>query len=151
MKKVLLMLMTASAMMLLGACGGLSEEEAAELAIPEEEFKVIREYSSGSTDMGDISCVMPTVQPYARGSLGNDHGNDYEIADPESACVKNAKWQLAMLLILLGNGAERAKNVIENFKPLFSTKKEFLAYLDSFNESGDRIDYSDDKNINVKI
>jgi len=125
-------------------------KEAAELAIPEEEFKVKENYSTGSTDMGDLSCVMPTVQPYAGGDIGHGHGNDYYIADPDAACVKSAKLQLAMLLILLGNGAVRAKNVVENFKPRFATKEEFLSYLDSLNSFGDRIIYREDGSAEIK-
>ena len=50
-----------------------------------------------------------------------------------------------MLKLLLENGAERAKSVLENFKPQFATKEEFLAYKDSLECSGDRIIYSEDK------
>lgn len=70
-------------------------------------------YNSGigtrSTDMGDLSSIMPVIHPYAGGVRGKVHGNDYEIYDPEAACVTNAKWQIAMMKLLLENGTERAK------------------------------------------
>lgn len=100
---------------------------------------------TGSTDMGDISCVMPVVHPYGPGSRGKGHGNNYEIHDPEAACVKSAEWQLVMLKLLLEDGATRAKEIIDGFKPRFSSKEEFLSYQDSLNISGDRIIYSEDK------
>ncbi len=123
--------------------------EAAEIAIPEENFWVDPTMSTGSTDMGDICSVMPAFQPYARGRRGTAHGADYEIYDPESACVKNAKWQLTMLKILLGNGGARAKEIIKNFKPLFPSKEAYLEYLDSLWCSGDRITYHDNNTAEI--
>ena len=67
------------------------------IAFPDEEFTVSDSYSSGSTDMGYLSCIMPVVHPYAGGAVGNGHGNDYYISDPVAACVTCAKWQVAML------------------------------------------------------
>lgn len=117
--------------------------DAADMAVPEYNFSVDLTYSSGSTDMGDLSSVMPVVQPYAKGSYGKAHGNDYRIEDVDAACVNNAKWQLAMLQLLLENNAKRAYSILDNFTPLF-TKEEFLAHLDSQNSSGDRICYDGD-------
>lgn len=97
---------------------------------------------TGSTDMGDLSCIMPVVHPYAGGASGTSHGSDYQIADPEKACVTNAKWQLAALRLLLENGAQRAKNIIAEFKPMFNSKEEYFAYVDSLNSSGNRISYN---------
>ncbi len=51
--------------------------DAANLAIPEENFTVHERYSGGSTDMGDLSCIMPVCHPYARGMSGTSHGSDY--------------------------------------------------------------------------
>jgi hypothetical protein len=84
---------------------------------------------------------MPVIHPYAPGAKGTSHGNDYYIADPERACVKSAIWQVAILKKLLENGAERAREIIANYKPEFKSKEEFLAYQDSKNSSGDRIIY----------
>ena len=72
------------------------------------------------------------------------HGNDFEICDIESACIDNAKWQILTAITLLKDGAEKAKKIVKNYKPAFSMKEEFLAYKDSFNDSGDRIVYESD-------
>lgn len=124
--------------------------EAADLAVPEEEHFFYETYSSGSTDMGDLSCVMPTVHPYAAGAKGISHGSNYEICDPEKACVDSAKIQLAMLKILLKDDAKRAKEIIKNNKPLF-TKEEYLKYIENIYRSGDRIDYSDENVAKVSL
>ena len=111
---------------------------------PDEPFGYkVGAVSTGSTDMGDLSCIMPVVHPYCGGARGQGHGNDYEIYDPEAACVMSAAWQVGMLTLLLGNGAERAKRILAEFKPLFESKEAFLAHQDSLNSSGDRIIYSD--------
>lgn len=125
--------------------------EAAALAVPEYEMNRIDSVGSGSTDMGDLSCIMPVVQPYAAGAVGRSHGNDYEIKDPVAACVASAKLQLGMLLLLLSDNAKRANKVIEEFKPRFASKEEYLAFIDSFNRSGDRIDYSNENRAVVNL
>lgn len=120
-------------------------KDAIELALPEFNFNIEERYTSGSTDMGDLSCVMPVVHPYAPGAKGTGHGNDYYIVDPIKACVNCAKWQVSMLYLLLKDNAERAKKIISEFKPLFSSKEEYLNYCDSLTNTGDRIVYKDGK------
>ncbi len=126
-------------------------KQAARMAIPEYDFHVYEVMSSGSTDMGDLSCIMPVVHPYSGGVKGVVHGNNFEIADPIAACVASAKMQLAMLLLLLSDDAKKANQIIGEFKPLFASKEEFLSYMDSLNNLGDRIDYGDEKGIKVNI
>ena len=126
-------------------------KDAADAIIPEHECQVRMGTDSGSTDMGDLSCIMPVVHPYCAGTAGLAHGNNYEIADPEKACVDSAKWQLAMVRLLLENGAERAKQILADFKPLFASKEEYLAYVDAMNRSGDRIVYQEDGTAAVEL
>lgn len=126
-------------------------DEAMALALPNVPFHRNDKYfSTGSTDMGDLACIMPVVHPYAGGACGNAHGNDYKICDPEAACVGSAKWQMAMILLLLGNGAERAKNIVAEFEPLFPSAEAFLAFQDSLNSSGERITYREDGSAEVR-
>lgn len=121
--------------------------EAASMAIPEYKFYINDSVWSASTDMGDLSYIMPVVHPFAGGAIGRSHGSDYEIADPVAACVASAKMQLAMLLILLSDNAKKAKQVIEEFQPVFASKENYLSYIDSLNSSGDRIEYNDDETV----
>lgn len=131
---------------------GMSEiaEDAFKAILPERKFSVVNSYNTGSTDMGDLSCIMPIVQPFASGAKGKPHGNDYEIIDPQAACVDSAKWQMATLKLLLENNAERAKKIIREYKPLFSSAKAFLDFQDSLQCSGDRIIYREDGGVEVK-
>ena len=125
--------------------------QAAKEILPHVEMKEIREMSSGSTDMGDLSRIMPTVQPYACGAKGTFHGNNFYITDPDRAAVDAAKWQLGMAKLLLENDAARAKQVIAEFKPEFPSKEAYLDYMDSLNTSGKRISALDDTTLTVKI
>lgn len=129
----------------------LLAKEAADMIIPEENCELARTVGSGSTDMGELSQIMPVVHPYAGGRIGTSHGADYYVADPERACVKSAKMQIAMLLLLLQNNAERAKKILAEFKPQFRSKDEYLAFIDSIGSKGDRIDYSDPDCVKVKL
>ena len=101
-------------------------------------------WGSGSTDVGDVSCIMPAVQPCCSGAKGTGHGADYYIIDPELAVVQSAEAQVAAVCALLENGAEKAKLVKENAKPLYPSKEEFLAAIDSVALEGEAITYNED-------
>lgn len=117
--------------------------EAAELAIPEYKMSEHHSIGSGSTDMGDLSCIMPVIHAYCGGASGTAHGNNYYITDPEAACCASARLQLSMLTLLLSDGAQRAKRIVEEYKPQFASAREYLDYVDSLSSSGDRISYGD--------
>ena len=125
--------------------------EAAGLALPDVPFHALDRFSSGSTDLGELSCVMPVVQPYCGGARGASHGADYELYDPVSATVTSAKWQLCILKLLLSDGARRAKEIVDAYKPLFASKEKFFAYLDSFFSQGERISYHENGTATVRI
>ena len=112
---------------------------------PDRDFDAIQVMGSGSTDMGDLCCVMPVVHPYACGAIGTSHGNNYYIEDPEKACVDSAKWQLNMILMLTKDDAKLAKKIISEYKPMFKNKEEYIEYCDKLNCSGNRIEYINNK------
>ena len=88
-------------------------------------------WQSGSTDMGDMSDNFPAIHPYVSGAKGTAHGNDYYIEDPVKACVNSAILQLALIHRLLENGAEKAKEINANFKPVFPSLKDYVAFKKS--------------------
>ena len=126
-------------------------KEAVALALPEEEFTYSEAIGTGSTDMAELCGLMPIIHPHCGGAKGKSHGADYYIVDPECACLKSAKMQLAMLLILLENDAQRAKEIIADFKPVFKSKEEYFAFLEDMYSTGDRITYTEDDTAVVKI
>ena len=125
-------------------------KEAFETLFDGEEFTVTQNRSTGSTDMGDLCCIMPVIHPYASGAEGTSHGSDYRVADPEAACIKNAKWQVSLVGVLLGGGAARAKKIVAEYRPLFGSKEEYFAYVESLSSSGERIVYNPDGTALIK-
>jgi amidohydrolase len=80
----------------------------------------------GSTDMGDLSNIMPAVHPYTSAATGTGHGPDYVIADYDLAVVAPAKAMAGTVIDLLANNASGAKRVLENYRPVM-TKAQYLA------------------------
>ena len=94
---------------------------------------------------------MPVVHPYVGGAAGIAHGSNYEIVDPVAACVASAKMQMAMLLLLLRDDSRKAKQIIAEFRPLFTSKQAFLSYVDSLQSVGDRIEYHGENIAQVRL
>jgi amidohydrolase len=84
-------------------------------------------HRTGSTDMGDISHIMPAVHPSMSGASGISHGNDFMIADKEMAYLAPAKALALMAVDLLHGNAEKAKEIQAQHKPIM-TKEEYLSY-----------------------
>jgi amidohydrolase len=87
-------------------------------------------HRSGSTDMGDISQIMPAIHPYSGGAVGNGHGSDYEIVDYETAAIVPAKAMAMTVIDLLANGAAAGKRVVAEHTPAL-TKQGYLDLLRS--------------------
>ncbi len=84
-------------------------------------------HRSGSTDMGDISHVMPTLHPYMGGASGSGHGADFTIADPKLAYIEPAKQLALMAVDMLWDDAKAAREIIADFKPRL-TKEAYLVF-----------------------
>ena len=85
-------------------------------------------HGGGSTDMGDISHILPTVHPYAGGAAGAGHGADYRIEDYTRAVLNPARALAMTVIDLLSDDARTARRVAAEFKPRM-TRDEYLAYL----------------------
>ena len=75
------------------------------------------EKTGGSTDMGDLSHLMPVCHPYCTGAIGTGHGKDYVIKDYNAAVINPAKIMSMVAIDLLVNQSENALNVMRNFTP----------------------------------
>jgi amidohydrolase len=74
-------------------------------------------HRAGSTDMGDLSQVIPVVHPYMGGARGTGHAADYEIVDRHLAYVMPARAMASMVVDLLWDGAAGAREVIAKAQP----------------------------------
>jgi len=79
-----------------------------------------RRNRGGSTDMGDLSHIMPSCHPYTAGAVGPGHSSEYLITDYESAVINPAKIMAMVTIDLLADGAKQAKEVKANHRPLLS-------------------------------
>jgi amidohydrolase len=84
-------------------------------------------HGGGSTDMGDISHILPSVHPYAGGAVGAGHGADYRIADHARAVINPAKALAMTVVDLLADDARQARRVIAEFNPRM-TRHDYLVY-----------------------
>ena len=108
-------------------------------------------WAGGCSDIGDMGMLMPMIHPHIGGASGKSHGNDYYIADPDSACVKSALVQLVFLEKILGNGAKIAKESIENYKPTFASKEEYFACMDKLALDQDAVIYGEDGSVTLSF
>ena len=106
-------------------------------------------FLSSSTDMGDVSVLFPAVHGYAYGAKGTSHGKDYYIVDPKRSCVDSATVQVCMLRDLLSNDAEKAKEVIKNYKSQFASIEDFIAHKNSVIMNKKTVTYNEDGTIKL--
>ena len=124
--------------------------DAAREFLPEDQLSLHGSFEAGSTDMGDISCVMPVLHPYIGGAKGGGHSVNYRVADPEMACVTNAKIQLGALARLLENDAALASKVLAEKKVPFASVAEYREMLERFTFEGDAVVYNDDGTVTLR-
>jgi metal-dependent amidase/aminoacylase/carboxypeptidase family protein len=86
------------------------------------------EHRSGSTDMGDVSQLMPVIHPYVGAATGNAHGADYLVEDYDLGVLVAAKAMATTVVDLLADNARVAREIMTGYKPPL-TKKEYLSLL----------------------
>jgi amidohydrolase len=74
-------------------------------------------HSTGSTDMGDFSCIMPTTSISMSGTEGAGHSRHLKIIDPIKQYIVPAKAIAVTVIDLLFNNASSAKHVVKSFTP----------------------------------
>lgn len=95
------------------------------VALVGEDEVALGGHGGGSSDIGDISALMPTIHPYVGGVTGRGHASDYAIADPELAYIVPAKLMAMSLVDLLADGAAGVAKCQADFTPVY-TKESYL-------------------------
>ncbi len=85
-------------------------------------------FGAASSDMGDITHLMPAIQASVNGCMGQSHGDDYTVQNPDTAYILPAKAAAMTLVDLLSGGAESAKKIIAGSKSNM-TKESYLTLL----------------------
>ena len=97
---------------------------------PSTEIKETGHFTA-STDMGDISHLMPTIHPFIGGAKGGLHTKEFEVTSFEAAGILPGKAFAMNIIDLLYDNAQVAKEIIDKEKPLL-TKEEYLAKMESY-------------------
>ncbi len=77
-------------------------------------------YNNASTDVGDLTHVLPVVNFTHSGAAGALHSADFRLADEEKAVLVPAKMMALTAYHLLRKGAAGARQVMEEFQPVYS-------------------------------
>lgn len=84
----------------------------------------------GSTDMGDLSHLMPCIQPTMGGFWGDAHGKDFKLGDPLRSYLVGGEILANLVIELLKDEAALAKTIRSSFVPLMD-RDEYLKYLET--------------------
>ena len=85
------------------------------------------EHKTGSTDTGDLSAIMPAIEPTIYGATGTGHGSDYAMADKEMCYMVPAELMAMTVIDLLWDDAANARRIIGSFKPEVK-KRDYARY-----------------------
>ncbi|MCH8825490.1 MAG: amidohydrolase [Chloroflexi bacterium] len=85
-------------------------------------------HRTGSTDMGDVSQLMPVIHPYVVAAEGNGHGDDYLVTDYELGVVTGAKAMAMTVIDLLSDDARLARQVKAEYDAPM-TKEQYLSLM----------------------
>ena len=79
-------------------------------------------YNNASTDVGDLTHVLPVVNFTHSGAAGALHSADFRLADEEKAVLVPAKMMALTAYHLLRKGAAGARQAMEEFQPVYSIR-----------------------------
>lgn len=103
--------------------------ESAQYVIGKDHLQVVSDdvNRGHSSDLGDLSYVLPTLGFNVAGVSGVGHGKDYLVEDWENTIINTAKVYATFTIDLLHNDASPAKKVISSAK-LDMTPSEYLKF-----------------------
>lgn len=108
---------------------GIHEENCRNIVDKEASF-VKGVFRPSSTDMGDVSMIMPSLHGYFRGFAGTAHTEDFLAEDKIAAYVNSAKLLALDAIDLLWDDAGKAEELMKEKVPM--TKEEYLEKMRGF-------------------
>ena len=91
-------------------------------------------HSAGSTDMGDVSHLIPVVHPWVGCVKGVLHGASYHLDNKEAGLKKTAKVLAMTIIDLLVDDAKEACRICDQFKSVLN-KQTYCEYMDSISKA----------------
>lgn len=108
-------------------------------------------WDTQSSDIGDLSTVIPAIQPLCMGATGMQHGKDYQIADHEKCIMNPARVMICMLYELLRKEAKLAKKVVEEYEPLYKSKEEYFQVLEKIRCKKALVTYEENGEVHLNV
>jgi metal-dependent amidase/aminoacylase/carboxypeptidase family protein len=104
------------------AMGEVFKRNAGEYLFPPD---LVRDagHGTGSTDMGDLSHIMPALHPTMAGGYGDVHSREWHIANSDDGYLAPAKGLALTAIDLLWDDAAGAREVMERERPLMSREE----------------------------
>lgn len=85
-------------------------------------------HNAGSTDLGDLSHIMPIIHPHVGCVHGALHSEDYTLFEEKTAYVKTTQVLAMTVIDLLYDDAAELERVIDTFRPIMN-KDEYLQFM----------------------
>ena len=108
-------------------------------------------WSTGSSDFGDLTCVIPGIQFTSAGASGTAHGINYYLTDPERLLINSIKAQLLVADKLLKDDAAKAKEIVANYKAPYASIPEYLDAIGDFILDRDVVEYEENGNVKLNL
>lgn len=124
--------------------------DAANMIFGEGHGENLTKWGGGSSDMGDMTAILPTAYIHVGGIQGKGHTTDFHIDDPEAVCVSSSKLLVVFAAMMLENDGALALKAKEQFKPVFANKEEYCAAMDKMIRDDVAISYGEDGTATVK-
>ena len=118
--------------------------DCAQEIFPAGQVEPHRPWGCGSTDMGDLSCVMHAAHSHISGAAGHGHGDDYAVSDPYTGCVMSAMVYIMGIHSLLEDDAVKAYGIINGSELRYPSKEAFFKAIDQFMADRDMVEYTED-------
>lgn len=91
---------------------------------------VILPHIQSSTDLGDLSTLIPVIQPYVTGCSGGLHTEAFKVTD-YGCFLDGAKLMAGITAELAVNHCAYAKKTIQLYKPKFSSTAEYIDFVEA--------------------
>lgn len=96
------------------------------LLFGEDATRRVLQHGAGSTDVGDVAAIVPTVQARIGGVKGDFHAENFQYIDKDIAYLDTAKAMAMTIVDLLYEDGKLVKKVKDEFEPIY-TKEEYLS------------------------
>lgn len=108
-------------------------------------------WDTGSSDIGDLSCLMPVMQPFCCGASGKIHGEDFQISSPELAVIRPVKVLVQMAYRLLQEDAALACAIRDSYEPLYSDKEAYFEAIDQIRMTKTAVQYTSEGSLVIDV